>query len=108
MLDLVAFAKPVLDEITGQDVCTWSTGACALEANWQTPEPDSRIWQARTLRIAFTQGVTQELMHANRQDLCRLQCMLDRLLRARLGMHAVSGPNAQVIVITIDHLGADA
>ena len=108
MLNLVEFAKPVLDEITGQDVRTWSVGPGALEANWQIPELGSRIWRARTLRIAFTQDVTDQLMHADRQDLCQLQCVLDRFLRARLGMHAEAGLVGQMIVITVDRLAVDA
>jgi len=51
MLDLVAFTKPVLDEITGQDVRTWHSGPSVLAANWQVPEFDSRIWRVRTLTI---------------------------------------------------------
>ncbi len=108
MLDLVAFAKPVLDEITGQDVRTWGTGPRVLEANWQIPELGSRIWRARTLRIAFTQDVTDQLMHADQQDLCQLQCVLDRFLRARLGMRAEAGLDGRMIVITVDSLGVDA
>lgn len=108
MLDLVAFAKPVLDEITGQDVQTWSAGPCVLEANWQIPELGSRIWRVRTLRIEFTQDVTDQLMHADRQDLCQLQCVLDCFLRARLGMHAQAGLGGQMIVITVDRLGVDS
>ncbi|OKA46577.1 hypothetical protein BH759_01310, partial [Ralstonia solanacearum] len=106
--DLVAFAKPVLDEITGQDVRTWSTGPRVLEANLQIPELGSRIWQARTLRIAFTQDVTDQLLLADRQDLCQLQRVLDRFLRARLGMHAEAGLGGQMIAITVDRLGVDA
>ncbi|MHA6853417.1 hypothetical protein [Ralstonia pseudosolanacearum] len=108
MFNLVAFAKPVLDEITGQDVRTWSTGSCVLEANWQVPELGSRIWRARALRIAFTQDVADQLMHADRRDLCQLQCVLDRLLRARLGMPAEAGLRGQMIVITVDHLWVGA
>ncbi|WP_296224655.1 hypothetical protein [Ralstonia sp. UBA689] len=108
MLNLVAFAKPVLDEITGQDVRTWSTGPYVLEANWQVPEFGSRIWRARTLRIAFTQDVADQLMHAARPDLCQLQCVLDRFLRARLGMHAEAGLGNRTIVITVDRLGVDS
>ena len=108
MLDLVAFTKPVLDEITGQDVRTWSTGPHVLAANWQVPEHNSRIWRVRTLTIAFTHDVMNQLMHADRQDLCQLQCMLDRFLRAHLGMHAQADAEGRVLVITIDHLRADS
>ncbi len=108
MLDLVAFTKPVLDEITGQDVRTWNTDPSVLTANWQVPEFDSRIWRVRTLTIAFTHDVMHQLMHADRQDLCELQRMLDRFLRARLGVHAQVDPGDRALVITVDHLGMDA
>ena len=108
MLDLVAFIKPVLDEITGQDVRTWNTGPGVLAANWQVPELGSRIWRVRTLNIAFTHDVMNQLMHADRQDLCQLQCVLDRFLRARLGMHAQAQLQGQTFVITVDHLGVDS
>ncbi|CAJ0712946.1 MAG: hypothetical protein QM625_23260 [Ralstonia sp.] len=105
MLDLVAFTKPVLDEITGQDVRTWHSGPSVLAANWQVPEFDSRIWRVRTLTIAFTHDVMNQLMHADQQDLCQLQCMLDRFLRAQLGMHAQADRGDRMLVITVDHLG---
>ena len=108
MLDLVAFTKPVLDEITGQDVRTWNTDPGVLTANWQVPEFDSRIWRVRTLTIAFTHDVMNQLMHADRQDLCELQCMLDRFLRAHLGVHAQVDPGDRALVITIDDLGMGA
>ncbi|WP_343547204.1 hypothetical protein [Ralstonia sp.] len=108
MLDLVAFTKPVLDEITGQDVRTWSAGPGVLAANWQVPELGSRIWRVRTLNIAFTHDVMTQLTHADRQDLCQLQCVLDRFLRARLGMHAQAHAQGQTFVITVDHLGVDS
>ena len=108
MLDLVAFTKPVLDEITGQDVRTWNAGPHMLAANWQVPELDSRIWGVRTLTIAFTHDVMNQLMHADRQDLCQLQCMLARFLRAHLGMHAQIDVGNRVLVITVDHLGVDS
>ena len=108
MLDLVAFTKPVLDEITGQDVRTWSAGPHTLAANWQVPELDSRIWRVRTLTIAFTHDVMNQLLHADRQDLCQLQCMLDRALRARLGMHAQTDLGDQMLMITVDDLGVDS
>ncbi|CAJ0776396.1 hypothetical protein LMG19083_00154 [Ralstonia psammae] len=107
MLDLVAFAKPVLDEITGQDVRTWNSGPRVLAANWQVPEFDSRIWRVRTLTIAFTHDVMSQLMHADQQDLCQLQCMLDRFLRARLGMHSQENLGGRTFMITVTHLGVD-
>lgn len=109
MLDLVAFTKPVLDEITGQDVRTWNSGPGVLAANWQVPEMGSRIWRVRTLNIAFTHDVMNQLTHADRQDLCQLQCVLDRFLRAHLGMHAQAHPEDRtVVIITVDHLGVDS
>ena len=108
MLDLVTFAKPVLDEITGQDVRTWSAGPSVLAANWQVPELGSRIWRVRTLTIAFTHDVMNQLMHADQQDLCQLQCMFDRFLRAQLGMHAQADSGDRTFVITVDHLGVDS
>ncbi|GCB03569.1 hypothetical protein [Ralstonia sp. SET104] len=108
MLDLVAFTKPVLDEITGQDVQTWRSGPSVLGANWQVPEFDSRIWRERTLTIAFTHELMNQLMHADRQDLCLLQCMLDRFLRAQLGMHTQADRGDRMLEITVDHLGADS
>jgi hypothetical protein len=108
MLDLVAFTKPVLDEITGQDVRTWNAGPSVLGANWQVPEFDSRIWRVRTLTIAFTHDVMKQLMHADRQDLCQLQCMLDRFLRAQLGSHAQADRGDRMLVISVDHLGGDS
>ncbi|WP_439893913.1 hypothetical protein ACS7SF_20160 (plasmid) [Ralstonia sp. 25C] len=108
MLDLVAFTKPVLDEITGQDVRTWSAGPHTLAANWQVPELDSRIWRVRTLTIAFTHDVMNQLLHADQQDLCQLQCMLDRVLRARLGMHAQTDLGDRALMITVDDLGVDS
>ncbi|MCO5399210.1 hypothetical protein [Ralstonia soli] len=108
MLDLVAFTKPVLDEITGQDVRTWNTGPHVLAANWQVPELGSRIWRVRTLTIAFTHDVVDQLAHANRQDLSQLQCMLDRFLRASLGAHAQTDLEDRTLVITVEHLGVDS
>lgn len=108
MLDLVAFTKPLLDEITGQDVRTWNTGPRVLAANWQVPEFGSRIWRVRTLTIAFTHDVMNQLLHADRQDLCQLQCMLDRILRARLGMHAQTDLGDRTLMITVDQLGRDS
>ena len=108
MLDLVAFAKPVLDEITGQDVRTWNPGPNVLTANWQVPELGSRIWRVRTLTIAFTHDVMNQLVHADRQYLCEQQCMLDRFLRARLGIHAQAGLGDRTFVITVDHLRGDS
>ena len=108
MLDLVAFTKPVLDEITGQDVRTWHSGPRVLAANWQVPEFDSRIWRARTLTIAFTHDVMNQLTHADRQDLGQLQCMLDRFLRAQLGVHTQADRGDRMLVITVDHLGTDS
>ncbi len=61
MLDLVAFTKPVLDEITGQDVRTWNSGPSVLAANWQVPEFGSCVWRVRTLTIAFTHDVMNQL-----------------------------------------------
>ncbi|MGN8088047.1 hypothetical protein ACTJK6_18485 [Ralstonia sp. 22086] len=107
MLDLVAFTKPILDEITGQDLRTWHSAPCVLGANWQVPEFDSRIWRGRTLTIAFTHEVMNQLMHADRQDLCQLQCMLDRVLRSQLGLHAQADHGDGLLVITVDQL-ADA
>ncbi|AGH85129.1 hypothetical protein F504_2617 [Ralstonia pseudosolanacearum FQY_4] len=37
-----------------------------------------------------------------------MQCVLDRFLRARLGMHAEAGLDGQMIVITVDRLAVDA
>ena len=108
MLDLVAFTKPVLDEITGQDVRTWNSGPHALAANWQVPELRGHIWRVRTLTIAFTHDVMNQLMYADRQSLCQLQCMLDRFLRSHLGMHAQANPGDRTLVITVDHLGANS
>ena len=108
MLDLVALTKPVLDEITGQDVRIWSIGPCVLEANWQIPELDSRIWQARTLRIEFARDVTDQLTHADRQDFCQLQCVLASFLRERLGVPAQAGLGGRMVVITVDRLGGNA
>lgn len=108
MLDLVAFTKPVLDEITGQDVRTWHSSPNVLAANWQVPEFGSRIWRVRTLTIAFTHDVMAQLMHADRQDLCQLQCMLDRFLRAHLGVHVREGLGDRTFVITVDHLGVNS
>ncbi|MDB0507730.1 hypothetical protein ACYT85_17320 [Ralstonia solanacearum] len=108
MLDLVAFTKPVLDEITGQDVRTWNSGPSVLAANWQVPEFGSCVWRVRTLTIAFTHDVMNQLLHADRQDLCQLQCMLDRVLRARLGMHAQTDLGDRTLMITVDHLGVDS
>ncbi|WP_296223540.1 hypothetical protein [Ralstonia sp. UBA689] len=72
MLNLVVFTKPVLDEITGQDVRTWNSGPSVLAANWQVPEFGGRIWRVRTFTIAFTHDVMNQLLHAARQDLCQL------------------------------------
>ncbi|CAJ0813696.1 MULTISPECIES: hypothetical protein [Ralstonia] len=108
MLDLVAFTKPVLDEITGQDVRTWNASPSVLAANWQVPELDSRIWRVRTLTIAFTHDVMNQLLHADRQDLCQLQRMLDRVLRARLGVHAQTDLGSRALTLTVDRLGGDS
>lgn len=108
MLDLVAFTKPVLDEITGQDVQTWSAGPRALAANWQIPESSSRIWRVRTLMIAFTHDAMNQLMYADRQGLCQLQRMLDRFLRAQLGMHVHADLDDRTFVVNVDHLGVDS
>ena len=107
MLDLVAFTKPVLDEITGQDVRTWNTGPRVLAANWQVPEFRGHIWRVRTLTIAFTHDAMNQLMYADRQSLCQLQCVLDRFLRANLGIHARADSGVRTLAITVDHLGAD-
>lgn len=108
MLDLVAFTKPVLDEITGQDVRTWLFEPSVLGANWQVPQFDSRIWHVRTLTIAFAHDAMNQLMHADRQDLGQLQRILDRFLRAQLGVHAQADRGDRMLVITVDHLGADS
>ena len=108
MLDLVAFTKPVLDEITGQDVQTWNTGPGVLAANWQVPALGSRIWRVRTLSLAVTHDVMNRLTRADRQDLGQLQCMLDRVLRAQLGLLAQTDHGDRTLVITVDHLGVDS
>ncbi|HWV04439.1 MAG: hypothetical protein ACTHNO_12055 [Ralstonia sp.] len=108
MLDLVAFTKPVLDEITGQDVRTWHSESSVLGANWQVPQFDSRIWHVRTLTITFTHDAMNQLMHADRQDLGQLQRMLDRFLRAQLGVHTQADRGDRMLVITVDHLGTDS
>ena len=81
MLDLVAFTKPVLDEITGQDVRTWNAGPSVLGANWQVPEFDSRIWRVRTLTIAFTHDVMKHTVGIRVLD--TITCAADRCPRKR-------------------------
>ncbi|EHP42968.1 hypothetical protein OR16_11453 [Cupriavidus basilensis OR16] len=61
MLDLVAFVKPVLDEITGQDVRIWPVRQRVVTANWQIPDARSLTWSARTLEIEMAHDVAEAI-----------------------------------------------
>lgn len=106
MIDLVAFVKPVLDEITGQDVRTWMTGQRVVTANWQIPDAGSLAWSARTLEIEMAQEVAEQLSSADQRALYQLQRSLDRFLRARLGVHCKQDRPGKAIAIVVDRLMA--
>ncbi|WP_020204191.1 MULTISPECIES: hypothetical protein [Cupriavidus] len=104
MLDLVAFIKPVLDEITGQDVRTWTVRRHVVNANWQIPDTSSRNWSARKVEIEIAHEAAEQLRHADQCALYQLQRGLDAFLRARLGSHSRMSGADGVIVIVIDRL----
>lgn len=106
MLDLVAFVKPVLDEITGQDVRIWPAGQRVVTANWQIPDSRSFTWPARALEIEMAQDVAEQLSNADQDALYQLQRSLDRYLRARLGVHCKQDKPGNAIVIVVDRLMA--
>ncbi|WP_420995200.1 hypothetical protein ACKI2N_000460 [Cupriavidus sp. 30B13] len=104
MLDLVAFIKPVLDEITGQDVRTWRVRQHVVNANWQIPGTGSRAWPARKVEIEIAHEAAEQLRHADQRALYQLQRGLDAFLRARLGSHSQMSGSGGVIVIVVDRL----
>ncbi|MGO4330133.1 hypothetical protein AB4Z48_28415 [Cupriavidus sp. 2TAF22] len=104
MLDLVAFIKPVLDEITGQDVRTWPVRQHAVNANWQIPDTSSCAWSARKVEIEIAHEAAEQLRSADQRALYQLQRGLDRFLRARLGSRSPAGCSDGVIVIVVDRL----
>ncbi|MDF3836122.1 hypothetical protein P3W85_24680 [Cupriavidus basilensis] len=106
MIDLVAFVKPVLDEITGQDVRIWLAGQRVVNANWQIPDSRSRAWSDRALEIEMAHEVAEQLNHADQRALYQLQRSLDRFLRERLGVHCKQDKPGKAIVIVVDRLTA--
>lgn len=106
MLDLVAFVKPVLDEITGQDVRIWPVRQRVVTANWQIPDARSLTWSARALEIEMAHDVVEQLSNADQSALYQLQRSLDRFLRERLGVHCKQDKPGNAIVIVVDRLMA--
>jgi hypothetical protein len=104
MFDLTAFVKPLLDELTGQDIRAWSSGPHSVRANWQIPDADSRAWAARTLEIQFAPHILQHWSACDRSTLCQQQRALDRVLRGRLGVLGQRSGEEGVIVLVVDDL----
>lgn len=104
MFDLTAFVKPLLAELTGQDIRVWSSGPCSVRANWQIPDAGSRTWAARTLEIQFAAQILQRWSTCDRSMLCQEQRALDRVLRDRLGPLGERSGEEGVIVLVVDDL----
>ncbi|CAG9178037.1 hypothetical protein CURE108131_05135 [Cupriavidus respiraculi] len=104
MFDLTAFVKPLLAELTGQDIRAWSSGPCSVRANWQIPDGDSRAWAARTLEIQFSAHILRHWSACDRSTLCQQQRALDRVLRGRLGLLGERSGADGVIVLVVDDL----
>ncbi len=106
MFDLTAFVKPLLVELTGQDIRAWPSGPCSVRANWQIPDADSRTWAARTLEIQFSPHILRHWSVCDRSMLCQQQRVLDRVLRGRLGELGQRSGEDGLIVLVVDDLSA--
>ncbi|PLP96918.1 hypothetical protein [Cupriavidus pauculus] len=106
MAMLSDWAKPVIDEVTNQDVELVLTGADGnvLQCSWRAPVEGRPNRRATPIAIQVTRDVVGAVQAAEGAELSRLRNGLRRLLNARLVDYSPDSGPEPFLVIADDHV----